>query len=700
MPKYVTNFKIENETVYVRDPSIRDELANETAARQDADTTLSAEIAEEERNRTSADTALQNAVNVEVLARQAADSQLNSTFTNGIANERNARIEADSELGTRITQLQSSVGTPLVASTVAGMTDHNKIYVYVGSEQGYTNGNWYYWNGSAWTSGGVYNSTAFQTDTTLSISGKAADAKVVGDKFNRIPVQAVWNGKKGGIYIQGDSIKTNRYGFGVVIKDATYYIAPVDNETEYTFTPDNTESTYNLVIDLDELVAPNARNEPSDVLSVVAYGGQTLQADKLVVATYFKGYWEFVNEFSYFNEGADKIQAIWNNRHGGVFIDGMSIKTNANGFGIVLNNRTYFIAPTDMETEYSFTAPQALNAYNLVIDRSQLTNENGRNDPSDVLSVVGYGGDSINANYIKVATFYRKEWKFINEFEYFNEPAEPMHVMWNGTKGGIYIDGQSIKTNANGFGVVIKGSSYYIAPVDHETEYTFTPANTGSTYNLVLDMAKLTNVEARNEPNEVLSVVGYGGETIWPNLVVVATFYKGYWEFVNDFAYFNQFGANKNKLKFPTSGLFAENQLIAHQGGDAGESNTISNFESAIQNGYKMLETDVQFTSDDVAVLCHEDYITVGGQNYNIADNTYAELVALKPNLATLEQFIKLCKRNNVVGELDFTKQSYTTTQQNYVVNMIKEYGVKGRVMITCYPSITNKFPETSSKLR
>ena len=78
---------------------------------------------------------------------------------------------------------KAQVGTPLTAANAAAMTDHNKIYVYVGdpAETGYTTGNWYFWNGSAWESGGVYNSTALQTDTTLSIAGMAADAKVTGD---------------------------------------------------------------------------------------------------------------------------------------------------------------------------------------------------------------------------------------------------------------------------------------------------------------------------------------------------------------------------------------------------------------------------------------------------------------------------------------------------------------------------------------
>lgn len=80
-------------------------------------------------------------------------------------------------------------GSPWVASTVAEMTDTDKIYVYTGSETGYTNGNWYYYNGTAWVSGGVYNAVAVQTDKTLSVSGMSADAKVVGNELGYITEQ-------------------------------------------------------------------------------------------------------------------------------------------------------------------------------------------------------------------------------------------------------------------------------------------------------------------------------------------------------------------------------------------------------------------------------------------------------------------------------------------------------------------------------
>ena len=80
-------------------------------------------------------------------------------------------------MGTQIGALAN--GSPTPVATVAEMTDESAVYLYTGSETGYTAGNWYFWNGTAWTSGGTYGGAV--TDTTLSISGAAADAKAVGD---------------------------------------------------------------------------------------------------------------------------------------------------------------------------------------------------------------------------------------------------------------------------------------------------------------------------------------------------------------------------------------------------------------------------------------------------------------------------------------------------------------------------------------
>ena len=77
-------------------------------------------------------------------------------------------------------------GSPLTAATKSAMTDKTRVYVYTGSEANMTAGNWYYWNGSAWTSGGVYNAVAVQTDKTLTVQDKAADGKATGDALNAL----------------------------------------------------------------------------------------------------------------------------------------------------------------------------------------------------------------------------------------------------------------------------------------------------------------------------------------------------------------------------------------------------------------------------------------------------------------------------------------------------------------------------------
>lgn len=79
--------------------------------------------------------------------------------------------------------ITNAIGAPFKASTVAEMTDTSRVYVYTGSESGYTSGNWYYYNDSSWVSGGVYNATAVVTDPTLTQVGEPADAKATGDEI-------------------------------------------------------------------------------------------------------------------------------------------------------------------------------------------------------------------------------------------------------------------------------------------------------------------------------------------------------------------------------------------------------------------------------------------------------------------------------------------------------------------------------------
>lgn len=80
------------------------------------------------------------------------------------------------------------------APTAASMTNKEQIYVYTGTEEGYTFGNWYYWDGVAWTSGGAYNAIEVNTDRTLTEEGAPADAKATGDKLSELKNDLSYNG--------------------------------------------------------------------------------------------------------------------------------------------------------------------------------------------------------------------------------------------------------------------------------------------------------------------------------------------------------------------------------------------------------------------------------------------------------------------------------------------------------------------------
>ncbi|MCD2345823.1 hypothetical protein [Clostridium guangxiense] len=120
------------------------------------------------------------------LAEKVNQADLNTTNANVRTNTENitslqnnkAENSTVSSLQTQVASLAS--GAPQAVSLVANMTDHTKNYVYTGSESGYTSGNWYYWNGTAWISGGVYQATGVADD---SITPKNLNQLITDDLY-------------------------------------------------------------------------------------------------------------------------------------------------------------------------------------------------------------------------------------------------------------------------------------------------------------------------------------------------------------------------------------------------------------------------------------------------------------------------------------------------------------------------------------
>ena len=71
-------------------------------------------------------------------------------------------------------------GSPIPVNSIGNMTDTSKIYVLT------TDGNWYYYNGSSWVIGGVYQSSQLVLDDTLTNPNEAPVSQIVGNFINTL----------------------------------------------------------------------------------------------------------------------------------------------------------------------------------------------------------------------------------------------------------------------------------------------------------------------------------------------------------------------------------------------------------------------------------------------------------------------------------------------------------------------------------
>lgn len=175
-------------------------------------------------------------------------------------------------------------------------------------------------------------------------------------------------------------------------------------------------------------------------------------------------------------------------------------------------------------------------------------------------------------------------------------------------------------------------------------------------------------------------------------------------------------GSEKSGVVSP---ILYETQYIAHGAAAwAGvPANTMPRFEKAAQEGYKFVEVDVWFTSDNVPVGSHDDDITAKVNNDDgstpassvvISASTYEELLVYDfgirygadyagIRIMKLEDLLYFCKRKNMCVLLDL-KGELTNEQMDVVYNMVVKSGMKSRTVwyadSTRVPYLTSKDTE------
>ena len=135
-------------------------------------------------------------------------------------------------------------------------------------------------------------------------------------------------------------------------------------------------------------------------------------------------------------------------------------------------------------------------------------------------------------------------------------------------------------------------------------------------------------------------------------------------------------------------------RLVNHRGYNSeAPENTMPAYALSVRKGYDYVETDVQFTKDNVPVLIHDTTIdrTSNGSG-KVADLTYGQLQNFDfsyksdssdrwpgyegTKIATFEEFISFCSRNHLHPYIEM-KISMTKSQVKTLYNLVKQYNMQ-----------------------
>ena len=144
-------------------------------------------------------------------------------------------------------------------------------------------------------------------------------------------------------------------------------------------------------------------------------------------------------------------------------------------------------------------------------------------------------------------------------------------------------------------------------------------------------------------------------------------------------------------------------KFVSHRGSSILPENTIHSTVWAILRGFKTIECDVRFTSDNIPVLLHDPTIdrTSNGTG-NIVDLTFAAANAFDygtwksskypTGLFKFETFVRMCKMFDVVPYIDLqTSATMTNAQALILYNIVDGYGMLDNVI---WASATYTGPE------
>ena len=167
--------------------------------------------------------------------------------------------EFETSVNQSITEMRTEVnakvsGSPLVASSTAGMTETDRVYVNT------TDGNWYYYDGDSWEIGGTYQS-----------SGIAEGSITVSDVAFHKRSANLWNKDATGATLglvkaySDDWLQTNAAAYTAVVAvspNTTYFVSRAKSGVGNRFCVWETE---NSPANLEPILAAHGTSDPTNV---------------------------------------------------------------------------------------------------------------------------------------------------------------------------------------------------------------------------------------------------------------------------------------------------------------------------------------------------------------------------------------------------------------------------------------------------
>lgn len=169
---------------------------------------------------------------------------------------------------------------------------------------------------------------------------------------------------------------------------------------------------------------------------------------------------------------------------------------------------------------------------------------------------------------------------------------------------------------------------------------------------------------------------------------------------------FSDIASKLHIVKMPKNKAWEHNERgiiksINHRGWYNAPENTIPAYKESYGHGFRFVETDIRFTSDDYPVCIHDRSINRTARNsdgtelsetVNIDEITleqaqeydfgvYKNAVYEGTKIATLAGFLDVCRTLDLLPYIDFgTEPALTKAQMEKVVSAVNDAGMKGKV--------------------